>query len=156
MYTYPNHRFVGLILKPEILLKVKHVLPYRKGKNFRLSLCSTAVNGEDPENDNQRRPFDELTPIFIRMSCITLENPQNPKELATRLSDPTSPIGKGQRGLIVSPPKAGKTTLLKKIANSIAINHPDIYLIVLLIDERPEESNGYAEIYKRRCGIFHI
>jgi transcription termination factor Rho len=137
MYTYPNHRFAGSILKPEILLKVKHVL-LKKGKNFRLLLYVTAVNGEDPENANQRRPFDELTPIYPNQR-ITLENPQNPKELATRLIDLISPIGKGQRGLIVSPPKAGKTTLLKKIANSIVINHPDIYLIVLLIDERPEE-----------------
>ena len=112
--------------------------PAKEGEKFQALLYVTAVNGEDPENANQRRPFDELTPIYPN-ERITLENPQNPKELATRLIDLISPIGKGQRGLIVSPPKAGKTTLLKKIANSIVINHPDIYLIVLLIDERPEE-----------------
>ena len=112
--------------------------PAKEGEKFQALLYVTAVNDEDPEKDNQRKPFDELTPIYPDQR-ITLENPKNPKELATRLIDLISPIGKGQRGLIVSPPKAGKTTLLKKIANSIVLNHPDIYLIVLLIDERPEE-----------------
>ncbi len=112
--------------------------PTKEGEKFQALLYVTAVNGEDPEKANQRKPFDELTPIYPN-ERITLENPKNPKELATRLIDLISPIGKGQRGLIVSPPKAGKTTLLKKIANSIAMNYPDIYLIVLLIDERPEE-----------------
>ncbi|NLW00107.1 MAG: transcription termination factor Rho [Clostridiales bacterium] len=112
--------------------------PAKEGEKFQALLYVTAVNDEDPEKANQRKPFDELTPIYPDQR-ITLENPKNPKELATRLIDLISPIGKGQRGLIVSPPKAGKTTLLKKIANSIVLNHPDIYLIVLLIDERPEE-----------------
>jgi transcription termination factor Rho len=79
-----------------------------------------------------------LTPIYPNKR-ITLENKRYSKDLATRIIDLVSPIGKGQRGLIVSPPKAGKTTLLKKIANSISANYPEIYLIVLLIDERPEE-----------------
>lgn len=112
--------------------------PAKEGEKFQALLYVTAVNGEDPEKATQRKPFDELTPIFPN-ERITLENPRNPKELATRLIDLIAPIGKGQRGLIVSPPKAGKTTLLKKIADSIATNYPDIYLIVLLIDERPEE-----------------
>lgn len=112
--------------------------PAKEGEKFQALLYVTAVNGEDPEKATQRKPFDELTPIFPN-ERITLENPKNPKELATRLIDLIAPIGKGQRGLIVSPPKAGKTTLLKKIADSIATNYPDIYLIVLLIDERPEE-----------------
>lgn len=112
--------------------------PAKEGEKFQALLYVTAVNGENPEKATQRRPFDELTPIFPD-ERITLENPKNPKELATRLIDLIAPIGKGQRGLIVSPPKAGKTTLLKKIADSIATNYPDIYLIVLLIDERPEE-----------------
>ncbi|MCM8901388.1 transcription termination factor Rho [Caldicoprobacter algeriensis] len=112
--------------------------PAKEGEKFQALLYVTAVNGEDPEKATQRKPFDELTPIFPD-ERITLENPKNPKELATRLIDLIAPIGKGQRGLIVSPPKAGKTTLLKKIADSIATNYPDIYLIVLLIDERPEE-----------------
>ncbi len=112
--------------------------PAKEGEKFQALLYVTAVNGENPEKATQRKPFDELTPIFPN-ERITLENPRNPKELATRLIDLIAPIGKGQRGLIVSPPKAGKTTLLKKIADSIATNYPDIYLIVLLIDERPEE-----------------
>lgn len=110
----------------------------KDGDKFQALLYVTAVNGEDPEKANYRTPFDELTPIYPN-ERITLEDPKNPKELATRLIDLISPIGKGQRGLIVAPPKAGKTILLKKIANSIVNNHPDIYLIVLLIDERPEE-----------------
>jgi len=110
----------------------------KEGEKFQALLYMTAVNGEDPEKAARRKSFDELTPIYPN-ERITLENPKNPKDLATRLIDLISPIGKGQRGLIVAPPKAGKTTLLKKIASSIAINYPDIYLIVLLIDERPEE-----------------
>ncbi len=112
--------------------------PAREGEKFQALLYVTAVNGENPEKANWRKSFDELTPIYPN-ERITLEDPENPKELATRLIDIISPIGKGQRGLIVSPPKAGKTILLKKIANSIAKKYPDIYLIVLLIDERPEE-----------------
>jgi len=110
----------------------------KDGEKFQALLYVTAVNGEDPEKANHRKPFDELVPIYPD-ERITLEDPKNPKELATRLIDLIAPIGKGQRGLIVAPPKAGKTILLKKIANSIANNYPDIYLIVLLIDERPEE-----------------
>jgi transcription termination factor Rho len=110
----------------------------KEGEKFQALLYVTAVNGEDPEKANRRKPFDELTPIYPN-ERITLENSKNPKELATRLIDLVSPIGKGQRGLIVAPPKAGKTILLKKIANSISNNYPDMYLIVLLIDERPEE-----------------
>ncbi|HZJ83121.1 MAG TPA: transcription termination factor Rho [Clostridia bacterium] len=112
--------------------------PAREGEKFQALLYVTAVNGENPESSNWRKPFDELTPIYPE-ERITLESPENPKELATRLIDLISPIGKGQRGLIVSPPKAGKTILLKKIAHSIADKFPDIHLIVLLIDERPEE-----------------
>ena len=89
-----------------------------------------------PEVAQQRKPFDQLTPIYPD-ERITLET--EPKELSTRLIDLIAPIGKGQRGLIVSPPKAGKTILLKKIANAITQNYKDIELIVLLIDERPEE-----------------
>lgn len=112
--------------------------PAREGEKFQALLYVTEVNGENPEKANQRRPFEELIPIYPD-ERITLEDEDNPKELATRLIDIVSPIGKGQRGLIVSPPKAGKTILLKKIANCIAKKYPDIYLIVLLIDERPEE-----------------
>jgi transcription termination factor Rho len=115
--------------------KTRHT---KDGDKFRALLYVTAINGEDPEKAPLRRPFEELTPIFPNQR-ITLENKKHRNDLATRIIDLVSPIGKGQRGLIVSPPKAGKTTLLKNIANSISINYPDIYLIVLLIDERPEE-----------------
>ena len=95
-----------------------------------------AVNGEHPENAMKRRSFDDLTPIYPQ-ERIKLETSQN--EYTMRIMDLLCPIGKGQRGMIVAPPKAGKTTILKKIANSITANNPDLELIVLLIDERPEE-----------------
>ncbi|MCL6635470.1 MAG: transcription termination factor Rho, partial [Peptococcaceae bacterium] len=94
------------------------------------------VNGIDPELASDRLHFDGLTPLYP-LERITLETV--PDKLSTRIIDLLAPIGKGQRGLIVAPPKAGKTTLLKEIANSITHNHPEIVLMVLLIDERPEE-----------------
>src|SRR5579862_2406701 len=94
------------------------------------------VNGLDPETARNRTNFDDLTPIYPN-DRIVLET--TPGEIAGRFIDLVSPIGKGQRGTIVAPPKAGKTTLLKTIANSITANHPDMVLLVLLIDERPEE-----------------
>ncbi|MDI3478026.1 MAG: transcription termination factor Rho [Thermoanaerobacterium sp.] len=108
----------------------------REGEKYSAILYVESINGESPDLAKKRIPFDELTPIFpdekLRLETI-------PTELAMRLVDIIAPIGKGQRGMIVAPPKAGKTTLLKKIANSISINHPEVHLIVLLIDERPEE-----------------
>ncbi|MDI3281189.1 MAG: transcription termination factor Rho [Bacillota bacterium] len=104
-----------------------------------------AVNGEDPERALQRPEFDKLTPIYPN-ERLRLET--TPREIATRLIDIIAPLGKGQRGLIVSPPKAGKTTLLKKIANSITANHPEVELIVLLIDERPEEVTDMSRSVK--------
>ncbi len=94
------------------------------------------VNDDTPDKAIRRKPFEYLTPIFPT-ERIRLEN--NQRDYAMRLVDIIAPIGKGQRGLIVAPPKAGKTTLLKQIANNIEENHPEITLIVLLIDERPEE-----------------
>ncbi len=94
------------------------------------------VNGETPDKMIRRPHFDRLTPIYPRQR-YTLET--NREELSTRIIDLICPIGKGQRGMIVSPPKAGKTILLQKIANSITVNNPETELIVLLIDERPEE-----------------
>ncbi|RKO65607.1 transcription termination factor Rho [Desulfofundulus salinus] len=94
------------------------------------------VNGVDPEKAAERLHFDGLTPLYPQ-ERIRLETQAD--KIATRIIDLVAPIGKGQRGLIVAPPKAGKTMLLKEIANSITQNHPEIYLIVLLIDERPEE-----------------
>ncbi|MBM7622880.1 transcription termination factor Rho [Sporohalobacter salinus] len=95
-----------------------------------------AVNYEDPELASERAYFEDLTPLYPRKR-ISLED--NPNDVSTRLMDLISPIGKGQRGLIVAPPKAGKTILLKKVANSIVKKAPDSKLMILLIDERPEE-----------------
>ncbi|QKS72779.1 transcription termination factor Rho [Paenalkalicoccus suaedae] len=95
-----------------------------------------AVNGEDPERASERPHFPQLTPLYPDKK-MKLEN--SPKSVASRVLDMIAPIGFGQRGLVVAPPKAGKTLLLKEVANSIATNHPDVELIVLLIDERPEE-----------------
>ncbi len=108
----------------------------KSGEKFQALLQVVSVNDDNPEVASKRVPFKDLTPIFPE-ERITLE--KESRELSTRLIDLIAPIGKGQRGMIVSPPKAGKTMLLKKIANSITENHPDIHLIVLLIDERPEE-----------------
>ena len=109
---------------------------HKDGEKFQALLYVTSVNDDPPEAALKRRPFDQLTPIYPD-ERITLES--DSKELSTRLIDLIAPIGKGQRGLIVSPPKAGKTILLKKIANAITLKHPEIEVIVLLIDERPEE-----------------
>ena len=95
------------------------------------------VNGDNPEKAIGRKNFETLTPIYPN-ERLHLET-NNEKDLSSRLMDIICPIGKGQRGIIVAPPKAGKTTLLKRIAQNITINHPDVKLIVLLIDERPEE-----------------
>lgn len=108
----------------------------REGEKYSAILYVESINGENPENAKKRIPFDELTPVFPDEK-LKLET--GPTEFAMRLVDIIAPIGKGQRGMIVAPPKAGKTTLLKKIANSISQNHPEVVLIVLLIDERPEE-----------------
>jgi transcription termination factor Rho len=112
--------------------------PSKEGEKLLALLYIEKINDEPVENCIRRRPFEELTPIYPD-ERLTLENPRFSKDLAIRLIDLIAPIGKGQRGLIVSPPKAGKTILLKKIANSITTNYPDVELIVLLIDERPEE-----------------
>lgn len=96
------------------------------------------VNDLTPEDAAERTPFEDLTPIHPN-ERLTLELLDHPKELALRIIDLIAPIGKGQRGLIVAPPRSGKTVLLQKIANAISANHPDVELIILLIDERPEE-----------------
>jgi transcription termination factor Rho len=96
------------------------------------------VNGGDPDKARNRKRFEDLTALFPDEK-LRLENPQDPANMTARIIDLISPIGKGQRGIIVSPPKAGKTTIMKTIATSIETNHPEVKLIVLLIDERPEE-----------------
>ncbi len=112
------------------------VRPPKEGERFFALLKVEAVNYENTENIRDRALFDNLTPLYPN-ERMTLEIA--PNELSTRIMDLLTPIGKGNRGLIVSPPKSGKTILLQKLANSITANHPDIILIVLLIDERPEE-----------------
>jgi len=95
-----------------------------------------AVNHENPDTCKEKVLFDNLTPLYPE-ERIVLEH--DPKDMTTRVMDLLTPIGKGQRGLIVAPPRTGKTVILQKIANAITTNHPEVYLIVLLIDERPEE-----------------
>ena len=108
----------------------------KEGEKFPALIYVGEVNGDSPESAYKRKKFDDLVPIYPEEK-IKLETV--PNEYAMRMIDLICPIGKGQRGMIVAPPKVGKTTLLKKIANSISLNHPEIVLIVLLIDERPEE-----------------
>ena len=115
---------------------VKGISRCKEGEKFPSLIFVGEVNGEHPEKAARRKRFDELTPIYPD-ERLKLET--NTKEYAMRIIDLISPIGKGQRGMIVAPPKVGKTTLLKKIANCITENNPEVELIVLLIDERPEE-----------------
>ncbi|MEK3935815.1 transcription termination factor Rho [Sporosarcina sp. FSL W7-1349] len=112
------------------------VRPPKESERYYGLLHVEAVNGEDPEVARERVHFPALTPLYPDRH-IKLET--SPTKLSTRIMDLVSPVGFGQRGLIVAPPKAGKTMLLKEIANSITTNHPETELIVLLIDERPEE-----------------
>ncbi len=108
----------------------------KEGEKFPALIYVGEVNGQHPENAMKRTSFDDLIPIYPNKK-LKLETTSS--EYTMRIMDLLSPIGKGQRGMIVAPPKAGKTTILKKIANSITANNPDVELIVLLIDERPEE-----------------
>ncbi|MED5042435.1 transcription termination factor Rho, partial [Geobacillus stearothermophilus] len=112
------------------------VRPPKENERYFGLLHVEAVNGEDPEIAKERVHFPALTPLYPNRQ-MKLET--TPDKLSTRIIDLIAPVGFGQRGLIVAPPKAGKTMLLKEIANSITTNHPDVELIVLLIDERPEE-----------------
>lgn len=118
------------------------VRPPKEGERYLALLKVELINGEDPEKAKHRIGFDNLRPRYPE-ERIQLENEEG--DLSMRLMDLVCPIGNGQRGLIVSPPKAGKTVLLQKIANSILENHPETHLIVLLIDERPEEVTDMEE-----------
>lgn len=108
----------------------------KETEKFRALLYATSVNGDHPDKARRRPHFEDLTPIFPEHR-LSLET--DARTLSTRLIDLVAPIGLGQRGMIVSPPKAGKTMLLKSIANAILQNHDNVHLVVLLIDERPEE-----------------
>ncbi len=122
-----------------------HIRPPKEGERYFALLKVEAVNFEDPETIKDKIPFDNLTPLYPEKR-IMLET--EPKEVSMRVMDLLTPIGFGQRGLIVAPPYSGKTILLQKIANSITTNNPDTYLIVLLIDERPEEVTDMARSVK--------
>jgi len=111
-------------------------------EKFSALLYVKSINGQHPEANTKRPNFEDLTPVFPN-ERIRLERPGG--SLAMRIVDEIAPIGKGQRGMIVSPPKAGKTTLLKDVAKSITKNNPEMYLIILLIDERPEEVTDVKE-----------
>ncbi|HTR22063.1 MAG TPA: transcription termination factor Rho [Gemmatimonadales bacterium] len=121
------------------------VRPPKEGERYLALLKVETVNNEEPEKAKHRVAFDNLRPRYPE-ERIRLERKDG--DLSMRVMDILCPIGKGQRGLIVSPPKAGKTILMQKLANSISENHPEIYLIVLLIDERPEEVTDMEENVK--------
>jgi len=114
------------------------VRPPKEGEKYFALLKVSKINGREPAEVRERVPFDYLTPLFPDEK-FNLNSRPDGKDYGTRMIDLFTPIGKGQRGLIVAQPKTGKTFLLKDIANAISTNHPDCYLIVLLIDERPEE-----------------
>jgi transcription termination factor Rho len=113
------------------------IRPPKEGEKYFPLIKVEKINGKDPDQIRDRIPFDFLTPLFPEKKFQLTGHPQS--SISTRLIDLFAPIGKGQRGLIVAQPKTGKTVLLKEIANAIAANHPEVYLIILLIDERPEE-----------------
>ncbi len=113
-----------------------YIRPPKQGEKYFALLKVDTINGRLPEEIRDRVSFDYLTPLFPHEKLNLFTTPSN---ITTRIIDLFTPIGKGQRGMIVAQPKTGKTTILKEIANAIATNHPEVYLIVLLIDERPEE-----------------
>lgn len=114
----------------------------KNNERFRAILYVKSINDLKPEVAASRKDFDRLTPIYPQEKLVLEMNPEN---ISTRIIDIMAPIGKGQRGMIVAPPKAGKTTLLKCIANAIVKNNKDVELIVLLVDERPEEVTDIKE-----------
>lgn len=124
---------------------VGQIRPPKEGEKYFALLKVDTVNGKTTEQIRDRIPFEYLTPIFPqeRLNLSTTHN-----QLSTRILDMFAPIGKGQRGMIVAQPKTGKTVLLKEIANAIAANHPEVHLIILLIDERPEEVTDIARSVK--------
>ena len=122
------------------------IRPPREGDKYFPLVKVDQINGRSPEYIRDRVPFDFLTPLFPNEKFELLANGHN--NLSCRIVDMFTPIGKGQRGLIVAQPKTGKTMLLKEIANAIADNHPEVYMIVLLIDERPEEVTDMARSVK--------
>jgi len=120
------------------------IRPPKEGERYFALLKVSEINFERPENAKNKVPFENLTPLFPNERLRIEQGNGSTEDLTARVIDLASPVGKGQRGLIVSPPKSGKTMMLQNIAQSIAANHPECYLIVLLIDERPEEVTEMA------------
>ncbi|MEE9438659.1 MAG: transcription termination factor Rho [Saprospiraceae bacterium] len=136
VYVSPSQiKLFGLKTGDTVLGAVR---PPKEGEKYFALLKVSKINGNDPSKVRERVPFDYLTPLFPQEK-FNLNSRDDGKDYGNRMIDLFTPIGKGQRGLIVAQPKTGKTFLLKDIANAIATNHPECYLIVLLIDERPEE-----------------
>ncbi|MDI9319038.1 MAG: transcription termination factor Rho [Phycisphaerales bacterium] len=134
VYVSPSQiKLFGLKTGDTVLGSVR---PPKEGEKYFALLKVDSINGKRPDEVRDRVPFDYLTPLFPYQKLNLFTTPSN---YSTRIMDLFTPIGKGQRGLIVAQPKVGKTMLLKEVANAIAANHPEIYLMVVLIDERPEE-----------------
>ncbi|MEL6671976.1 MAG: transcription termination factor Rho [Bacteroidota bacterium] len=141
IYVSPSQiKLFGLKTGDTVLGQIR---PPKEGERYFALLKVTSINGRTPEEVRDRIYFDHLTPLFPE-DRFTLAHQRQKKDLSLRIIDLFSPIGKGQRGLIVAQPKTGKTILLQKVANAIAANHPEAYLIILLIDERPEEVTDMA------------
>ena len=120
----------------------------KDGERYFAMLKVNKINFEDPERVRHRINFDNLTPLYPDEKLLLELDDPTKKDLTTRVIDLITPLGKGQRGLIVAPPRTGKTVMLQNIAHAIAKNHPEVYLIVLLIDERPEEVTDMARSVK--------
>ncbi|MCC6721667.1 MAG: transcription termination factor Rho [Bacteroidia bacterium] len=121
------------------------IRPPKEGEKYFALIKVETINGKSPELVRDRVSFEHLTPLFPEEKLNLCDNPRH---FSNRIIDMISPIGKGQRGLIVAQPKTGKTTLLKGLANAIAANHPEVYMIILLVDERPEEVTDMARSVK--------
>ncbi len=120
------------------------VRPPKEGERYFAMLKVDDINGEPPEVSKNKTPFEDLTPLFPRAAFHLERGNGSSEDITPRILDLVAPVGKGQRGLIVSPPKAGKTMMLQNIAQSLVYNHPEAHLIILLIDERPEEVTEMA------------
>ncbi len=152
-YNYlasPDDIFVSVQQVKQFALKAGDTVqcqlrPPREGEKYFALVSIDSVNGRTVEEARDRVPFNTLTPLFANEK---LKLTTKPTQISTRVLDMFAPIGKGQRGLIVAQPKTGKTVLLQEIANAIAENHPEVYLMVLLIDERPEEVTDMARTVK--------
>src|SRR5690606_25811590 len=138
-------RKYGLRRGDAIVGQVRQPREGERREKFNPLVRIESVNGEEPESARNRAEFSSFTPLHP-VDRLRLET--DPQNLTGRVIDITAPIGKGQRGLIVSPPKAGKTMILQSIANSLSANNPDVHLMVVLIDERPEEVTDFQRSIK--------